>query len=133
MEKTYKAIISDSLSGKYDPRYVIVSTETGEILDDAQGYGYKSAPKAYAAFGYKNRSPKEIQKKKKKERLIATWCKENKSFIRDLDQFAFEIQKGSWGPDDKIDTRFVKSMLEEYGYTNLPFTAKELLQYWKRH
>lgn len=67
MEKTYKAMVSESLSGKYDPRYVIVSTETGKVLDDAQGYGYKSAQKAYAAFAYKNRSPKDIEKRKKKK------------------------------------------------------------------
>lgn len=61
------------------------------------------------------------------------WCKENKSFIRDLDQFAFEIVKGSWGPEDKVDTAFIKKMLKDYGYENLPFTASELLIFWQKH
>lgn len=34
----------------YKNSYIIVDTETGEILDDAQGYGYKTVKKAYAAY-----------------------------------------------------------------------------------
>ena len=38
----YKIYKSTELSKPYDDRYIVVSTETGEIVDDAQGYGYKS-------------------------------------------------------------------------------------------
>ncbi len=31
----------------------------------------------------------------------------------------------------KFDTQFVREMLEKAGYTDLPFTAKELLQVWQ--
>ena len=34
---------------------VEVDKETGEVLDDAQGYGYKTKRNAYACYGYKNR------------------------------------------------------------------------------
>lgn len=51
-------------------RYRIVSTETGEILDDAQGYGYKSAQKAYAAYAYKHRDKKRIRKNKPKRNRL---------------------------------------------------------------
>lgn len=46
MDKTIKAVRSEQLSSSYDDRFVIVDLETGEILDDAQGYGYKSAPRS---------------------------------------------------------------------------------------
>ena len=36
---------------------VSVDFNTGAILDDAQGYGYKTPQKAHAAWGYKNRTP----------------------------------------------------------------------------
>ena len=36
-----------------EPRFVLVDTETGEIVDDAQGYGYKTASGAHKAYGYK--------------------------------------------------------------------------------
>lgn len=38
-----------------DERFVVVSVDTGKILDDAQGYGYKSATKAWAAWKWKER------------------------------------------------------------------------------
>jgi len=57
--KNIKVIKSEVLSSRRGDRYVIVDTETGEILDDAQGFGYKSVPKAYAGFNYKNKSDKE--------------------------------------------------------------------------
>lgn len=51
--KYLKAVQSDELSKPYDNRYVMIDTRTGEILDDAQGYGYKTIKKAFAAFCYK--------------------------------------------------------------------------------
>ena len=34
------------LSKQYEKRFVVVDKETGEILDDAQGYGYKTIKNA---------------------------------------------------------------------------------------
>lgn len=51
MERNYEVVKSEELSTQYDERYVVISKETGETLDDAQGYGYKSVRKAYAAYG----------------------------------------------------------------------------------
>lgn len=133
MERNYEVVKSKELSTRYDERYVVISKETGETLDDAQGYGYKSVRKAYAAYAYKTRTPEQKDAKEKKDAVLKKWCKENKSFIRDLDQFAFEIVKGSWGPEDKVDTAFIKKMLKDYGYENLPFTASELLIFWQKH
>ena len=36
-----------------DIRYIIVDETTGEIIDDAQGYGYKTKQKAHSAYNYK--------------------------------------------------------------------------------
>lgn len=133
MERSYEVIKSEELSTRYDERYIVISRDTRETLDDAQGYGYKSVRKAYAAYAYKTRTPEQKAAKEKKDAVLKKWCKENKSFIRDLDQFAFEIAKGSWGPEDKVDTAFIKKMLKDYGYKDLPFTARELLVFWQKH
>ena len=53
MAQTYMAVRADRSSNDYQQRYVIIDKETGEILDDANGYGYKSKQKAYAAYGGK--------------------------------------------------------------------------------
>ena len=67
-------------------RYRIVSTETGEVLDDAQGYGYTTAQKAYAGYGYKlkrrntkmteSKQPEPISKKKKNKKPLTPGQKE---------------------------------------------------------
>lgn len=132
-ERSYKAIRSEELSKKYESRYVIVSIETGEILDDAQGHGYRTVQKAYAGYSYKTRSPEDIKKKEQKNAIIRKWCTENKGFVKTLDRIAFEIAKGSWAPDDKVNTSFVKKLFKESGYENLPFTAREFLTYWRKH
>ena len=94
-------------------RYCIVSTETGEVLDDAQGYGYRTAQKAYSAYAYKTRDKSKDKEKAEKKKRIKQWMKEHKSFVRTMDHFAFEIAKGSWGPDDKFDAKLVKQMLAD--------------------
>jgi hypothetical protein len=105
--------------------------ETGEVLDDAQGYGYKTAPKAYAAYAYKTRDKSKDQEIMDRRKHIRAWMKEHKSFVNAMDVYAFEIAKGSWGPDDKFDSKFVAEMLKE---NNLEpdFTAGELLHEWKK-
>lgn len=49
---------SAELSKRYEACYVIVNEKTGEILDDANGYGYKSIQAAHKGWTYKSK-PKE--------------------------------------------------------------------------
>lgn len=124
-------VIEDrKLSRNYEKRYIVVDKDTGAVLDDAQGYGYKSVQKAYAAYNYKNRDKSKDKEKAAKKQHIREWMKQHKSFVRLMDTFAFEIAKGSWGPDDKFDAKFVKKMLEE-NELDVDFTAGELLAVWR--
>ena len=41
--------------GWSETRWRLVDTDTGEIVDDAQGWGYKSAQNAHRAYGYRKR------------------------------------------------------------------------------
>lgn len=111
MSQKVIAIEDKKLSKGYDRRYIIVDKETGEVLDDAQGYGYKSPQKAYAAYSYKNRDKTKDKERQEKERKIRKWMKSHKDFVRAMDTFSFEIAKGSWGPDDKFDAAFVRQMI----------------------
>ena len=127
MEKNFVAIKSEVLSNRYDIRFVIIDKETGEILDDAQGFGYKTPPKAYAAYNYKKSDKK---KRLQKDEQVKKWMKEHKDFVRAMDAFAFEIAKGSWGPDAKFNAAFVKKMLADNGL-ELNCTVGDLLRVWK--
>lgn len=140
MEKKYKAIstivthnpVTEYDSETREKRYVIIDTESGEIVDDAQGYGYKSAQKAYAGWSYKNRDKSKDKEKAEKERIIARWMRENKKFVRLLDSVAFDIQTRQWEYEDKLDAKLVKKLLEENDYKDLPFSAGDLLRYWDK-
>jgi len=140
MDKKYKAIptiMKQKTKTKYDSaimekRYIIVETESGEIVDDAQGYGYKTAQKAYAGWYYKNRDKSKDKEKAEKERIIARWMRENKKFVRLLDSVAFDIQTRKCDYGDKLDTKLVRDLLKKNGYKDLPFSAGELLRYWDK-
>lgn len=124
-------IKNDRLSHGYDTRYIVVDKETGEILDDAQGYGYKSTQKAHAAWAYRHRDKSKDREKAAKTKHIRRWMKEHRGFVRLMDGIALEIAKGSWGPDEKFDAKFVRRLLKEHNL-NPGFTAGELLRVWQK-
>lgn len=125
------AIFSRELSSGRDKRYVVIDKNTQEVLDDAQGYGYRSPQKAYAAYAYKHRDKSKDKEKAAKAKKIRSWMKEHKDFVKLMDQIAFEIAKGSWGPDDKFDAKLVKQLLKESDLEP-DFTAAELIRVWQR-
>ena len=51
----YCIVEDEALSRDGDIRYVITDAESGDVLDDANGYGYKSEQKAMNAWRYKVR------------------------------------------------------------------------------
>lgn len=63
-EKNYRIVHSEELSSRYESRFVVVDAQTGDLLDDAQGYGYRSNEKAHAAWRYKTRSPAKKERDK---------------------------------------------------------------------
>ena len=69
-------------------RYSIVDTETGEIVDDGNGYGYKSKGNAMRAWKYKTYEPTPEVKKFKD--IINNWWKEHKSCEEFIEQMIFE-------------------------------------------
>lgn len=125
------AIFSRELSSGRDKRYVVIDKNTQEVLDDAQGYGYRSPQKAYAAYAYKHRDKAKDKEKAAKTKKIRSWMKEHKDFVKLMDQIAFEIAKGSWGPDDKFDAKLVKQLLKENDLEP-DFTAAELIRVWQK-
>lgn len=128
-----KVVKSESLSKPYEWRFVVIDEDTGEILDNAQGYGYKTKQKAMAAWNYKNRDKSKDAAKKAKEKLVKDWMKHHKGFVNAMAQYCFEIEcKHSWGPEDKFNAKFVRQMLKDYGLELDGFTAGDLLRVWRK-
>ena len=81
----------ESLNNKFDVvdmvskpgRFVIVDKETGEVVDDAQGWGYKDKNKAYKAAWYK------FGKGKAKVDEAVAWWKEHPDFQDDVEEMLF--------------------------------------------
>ena len=119
-------IESAKLSGEYDKRYVVVDKDSGEILDDAQGWGYKSIQKAYAAYSYKTRDKSKDAEKRAKKRHIIAWLKEHKDFAGLMEAVAFDSVKCG----EPFNAATVKQMLKENNL-DTDFTAGELLRVWK--
>lgn len=124
-------IKSEKLSNRYDERFIVVEAETGEILDDANGYGYKSVRNARAAWSYKTRDKSKDAEREAKRKKIRAWMREHRDFVSAIDRYAFEMAKGSWGPDDEINTKFIKQMLKEWNLKP-DFTAGDLLKVWRK-
>ena len=126
----YKVVKSEKLSEAFDPRFIIIDADTGEIIDDAQGYGYKNAQKAHNAYHYKTKPKKKKHQAQQQKQKVHTFCKKNKSFIRLLETLIFEAYKE--GRQSEINLQFYKDMFKEHGFEEdqLPFTIKEFKKYF---
>lgn len=65
VSKDIAVVPREALPWSSQPRYIIIDKKSGEVLDDAQGYGFKTVRKAYAAWVWKqyNSSLKEEDQK----------------------------------------------------------------------
>ena len=77
---------------KTGDRYVIINEETGEIIDDAQSYGYKTFEKAQKAMWYKFKGGKAKISTDKNEAI--KFFKENPEIKKRLDNL-YEM----WGKE----------------------------------
>lgn len=51
---------------------------------------------------------RRISKKENAEKRVLQWMEEHKDFVSLMDQLAFEIAKGSWGPNEQFNAAFVR-------------------------
>ena len=115
----YKVIKSKQLSKGYDNRYVIVDKETNQVLDDANGYGYKSKENAHRCWAYKSRSKEDKNKINKKYEAVIKWIDKNKKIIDELDNMAFYACKDS----DDLTTKDIEEVIGKHQ----EFTTKQFI------
>jgi len=111
--------------GAWDKRYIVVDTETGEVLDNAQGYGYKSIQNAYKAYGYKSKHKNPKQHSKMMKKKVLAFIKNNNKVFDELSDIAFYAAKDG----EELTETQIKDFLKEHN-VELPFTYKELRRYW---
>lgn len=111
------------MPGNYS-RWVMKNINTGEILDDAQGYGYRTAQKAHAAWAYKHPSKKQAGNRKKNMRANKTFVKEHPSIGDDWAQTALGVYKDGETPGyqdfkelvEYVDPKFSGNLMSLYHY-----------------
>ena len=84
-----KVVISTTLSSRHDKRYVVVDEVSGEIVDDAQGEGYKTAQNAHRAHAYKSMPPKKKRQREAVKRQVERWCAAHPDFMGHVEQSTF--------------------------------------------
>jgi hypothetical protein len=120
-----KVVVSASLSSNYDKRYVVVDEATGEVLDDAQGYGYKSAQNAHRGYSYKSMPPKKKRQRDAVKRQVEHWCGEHEEFMAHVDRAMLYALKDG----DNVTEADVRAIVTEHGL-ELPLPVKDLMKHW---
>ncbi|WP_226363107.1 hypothetical protein [Pseudonocardia sp. ICBG1142] len=120
-----RVVISTALSRGRDLRHVVVDVTTGEIIDDAQGYGYKSVQNAYRAHGYKSAPPKKENRRDVVKRVVEVWCAAHPALMSDVEKMAFNALKDG----ESLAQADVERLLSEHGL-ELPFSVGILMRYW---
>lgn len=120
-----EVVESDELSKPYDKRYVVIEKSTGKLLDDANGYGYKSRQNAYRGYGHKSATPAVKKRRVEVKRAVREWVKSNPEVVEDLGMEAFYASKDG----DVFGVEQASAYLSRSGI-ELPFTVAELLKNW---
>ncbi|AOS94792.1 hypothetical protein AN480_27255 (plasmid) [Mycobacterium intracellulare subsp. chimaera] len=119
-----KVVVSAALSSTNNKRYVVVDEATGEVLDDTQGYGYKTAHNAHRAHAYKSMSPKKKRQRDAAKRRVQRWCGQHPEIVRDIEQAAFYAMKDG----DTVTAADVLAILAEHGLA-VPFPVEDLMEH----
>lgn len=106
-------------------RWILVDDETGEILDDAQGYGYRSATGAHRAYAYKS-MPKAKKRKTDaiKRKAKAFWA-EHDALAVDIADMQFDALKNG----EALSEKDIVYLIEESGIDTGDLTPKQLVKY----
>ena len=106
-----KVVVSVVLSSSYDKGYVVVDQASGEVLDDVQGYGHKSAQYAHRAYSYKSVPPKKKRQREAVKRRVERWCAEHTEFMQHVDQaMLYAVKNG-----ENVTYADVRAILTEHG------------------
>ena len=124
-ESAVRVVVSPTLSEDYDRRYVVVVAATGAVIDDAQGYGYKTAQNAHRTHAYKSVSPAKKRQREAIKKNVRRRCVEHSYFMGDIEQAMFYAMK-----DGDTFTEADRSALLKERSLEPPFTVKELMRHW---
>lgn len=125
----FTVVKSDVLSTPYQARWVIADAKTGEVLNDAQGCGYRSPETADAALWFRFRTPARLAGEERKKQAVRAWTEAHKDFMACMRHLDRTITRGDYGPDGVFNAYLIAEYLHAAGYDDLPFSAANLVKY----
>lgn len=130
MSKRQPKIIKIESYDQYRPiymdngRYVIEETKSGKIMDDCQGYGYKTKESAWKGFKYKYKTQEELDKHNemnRKQEIADKWFSEHPDFLNFFDEMVFITTCKDMEDWTHRDTyRFIKNYFEVHPELSIP-------------
>lgn len=126
VKSDFKIIKSDKLSYPWEERFVIVDAHTGALLNDAQGYGYKSKDAATASALRKKDKPRPIPEKKAPRKSITEWVKQHPAVKSEFSSMKKYLKEHG----GRLNKRDVQELLCLAGEANAPFSVPEFIQYF---
>lgn len=81
-------------------RFCIIDSETGEILDDDNGYGYKTRQKAHAGWSYKRKSDSEKKAIKNIEQAVRSWIKGHRELEDEIEIVCWDFVHDGYSKRD---------------------------------
>lgn len=131
-----KVIKSEKLSKQFDERFICIDESTGEILDDAQGWGYKSMQKAYAAYNYKHPTQEKMDRDNRIMDKIEEYIKNNPEEYERMNEEILGIQFYGW-KDGEDECDILHAVWHRVKQISFPFDevgikAKDFLKYADR-
>lgn len=108
-----------------EDRFVIIDEDTGEVVDDAQGYGYKTAQNAYRACGYKNRPKEKFDQDAKIERAVYRFCRNHGDIVKEIEnEMFYAVKDGVPFTGKDVDDLIPEDLRSEFW-----FGSKNFLKY----
>ncbi len=106
---------------KKEIRYILVDADTGEVVDDAQGFGYKTPQKAYASYAYKHPTKKQASARTLKK-MYEGWARKHRDIADELETEILDARLHGL----EVTPEAVKEFARDRGF-NLPMSANVIL------
>ena len=114
---------------KYEYRYRIVDVKSNKVIDDAQGYGFKTSQKAFACLYYKINKNEIEAKKNEYRKILDEISPKLKEFDWILEDITY-LKDGDYDHDNFVD--FWDAVLEKYPELS-KYKAKQFTNYLKNN
>lgn len=120
----YKVQNKEDYGCREETRYQVIDLETGEVLDNAQGYGYKSYSKARAAWNWKQKKDYPAGQKK-----AGKWLAQHKEILSFFENE--EVWKRKDPANDGVTKRLCEQVIVE-SKEDTDFSPSDLLKAWQK-